>query len=265
MKKYIAVAKNEWSRMITYRFTIFSYRIASFIEISVQIVIWSTIYKSTENVFGYNFSEMLTYIVMGYLFSFLMANYNYESRISRSIQYGEISSILCQPISWFAHTVSTALGRLYITLISSLFFQTILIIILHKFIILPKSFTAVFLIIAIVIIGFFIKLFLSMLIGLISFWTINVSGIQYSARVLIGFFSGSYFTLALLPASVLKISLLLPFAYTFYVPAQIYLGKMSLAQGFRGLLISLAWLLVLYLIIKIVWTRGLKKYEAVGI
>jgi ABC-2 type transport system permease protein len=81
----------------------------------------------------------------------------------------------------------------------------------------------------------------------------------------INFFSGAYFTLALLPASILKVAMFMPFAYTFYVPTQIYLGKMSISEGWSGLLVSIVWLFVLYVIIKIIWKRGLKKYDSVGI
>jgi len=62
-----------------------------------------------------------------------------------------------------------------------------------------------------------------------------------------------------------NVSYFLPFAYTIYVPVQLYLGKISFAEGLRGLAIEILWLVALYIIIKVVWRLGLRKYESVGI
>jgi len=77
--------------------------------------------------------------------------------------------------------------------------------------------------------------------------------------------SGTFFPIVLLPAFLVKASYFLPFIYTIYIPVQLYLGKISFAEGLRGLAIEILWLVVLYGIIKVVWRFGLKKYESVGI
>ncbi len=264
-KKYLAVTKNEWLRIVEYRFSVFSYRIGGFLEIFIQIIIWNIIYKSTDLVYGYTYNEMITYILIGYLFYFLTSNYGFETHIAKSIRLGTLSSILCKPISWLSYILSTALGRVYVTLISSLGMQLAIILLFYKSIIPPESVMTIVIIFLLMILGFFIKVSLSIIIGMVAFWTVYVGGIQYSAKMFMSFFSGSFFTLALLPTSLLKIALWMPFAYTFFVPTQIYLGKMTIAEGWRGVMISVLWLLVLCVIIKIVWERGIKKYESVGI
>lgn len=56
-----------------------------------------------------------------------------------------------------------------------------------------------------------------------------------------------------------------PFAYIIFAPTQVYLGKINLAEGLKYVFIEIIWLVALYFIIKIVWHKGLKKYEGVGI
>ena len=109
------------------------------------------------------------------------------------------------------------------------------------------------------------KFLLSILIGFISFWTTDNSGIFYSINTLSKFLSGAYFPINILPAAFLNFSLALPFIYTFYLPAQLYLGKISILQGLRGLGLEIVWVAILYCAIKVVWKMGLKKYERVGI
>jgi ABC-type uncharacterized transport system permease subunit len=45
----------------------------------------------------------------------------------------------------------------------------------------------------------------------------------------------------------------------------IYLNKTSIAESIRGILIQVVWIAVLYFAGRQIWTRGLKKYEGVGI
>jgi ABC-2 type transport system permease protein len=106
---------------------------------------------------------------------------------------------------------------------------------------------------------------LSFLIGLIAFWTDEVSGIESTYERLKKFFSGGYFPLSLLPPSFLNLSYALPFAYSIYVPSQLYLNKLDIGTGLRGIGVQVTWILILFGVIHVVWKRGLRRYEGVGI
>ena len=93
----------------------------------------------------------------------------------------------------------------------------------------------------------------------------EINGTYYSLKVFSRFMSGTFFPIGLLPAFFMKASFFLPFVYTIYIPVQLYLGKISFAEGLRGLAMEILWLVGLYAIIKIVWRAGLRKYESVGI
>jgi ABC-2 type transport system permease protein len=117
----------------------------------------------------------------------------------------------------------------------------------------------------VIIFAFTSELFLSFLIGLVAFWADEVDGLYTTVTRLKKFLAGGYFPLSLLPPFYMKLSLSLPFAYSFFVPTQLYLGKMSLVAGLRGLGVQIAWILLLYGIIRLIWKRGIRKYEGVGI
>jgi ABC-2 type transport system permease protein len=121
------------------------------------------------------------------------------------------------------------------------------------------------LILIMLVLAFLTELLLAYLVGLIAFWTDEAEGLYNSVENLKRLFSGGYFPLSLLPAIFLNISFLLPFAYSFYIPTQVYLKKISIDQGVKGLGVQLAWIVVLSLVIRFVWNKGIKKYEAVGI
>jgi ABC-2 type transport system permease protein len=115
------------------------------------------------------------------------------------------------------------------------------------------------------ILSYFIKLFLGVLIWLVSFWTSDISGFSYSAGVMIWFLSGVYFPINMLPKTLADLSYFFPFVYTIFVPIQFYLWKISLLEAIKWMWVEIIWLGVLYILIKIIWKRGLRRYEGVGI
>lgn len=103
------------------------------------------------------------------------------------------------------------------------------------------------------------------MVGMSAFWAEDVDGLFSMTDRVKRFFSGGYFPLSILPPILGVVSGLLPFAYTFYIPTQLYLKKMSLEEGIKGLGIQLVWIFILYGLTKWIWNRGIRKYEGVGI
>lgn len=265
MKKYLAVIKTEWQRQLTYRTNQFTYRIGNLLEILVQILIWTAIFQKTSEISGYNFREMITYIIIGWLLSFLMANFQFEEIIMNHIQKGELSNFLSKPIDYINYLIFLSIGRASFTLTVALFMNLLLLFLFRNNFIFSTNIFMWLILAVMVLAGYFIKLFISILIGFISFWAGDNSGIFYSINTLAKFLSGTYFPINILPVIFLNISLALPFVYTFYFPAQLYLGKISIRQGLTGLGLEMMWLAILYFVMRIVYKAGLKKYESVGI
>jgi ABC-2 type transport system permease protein len=265
MKKYLAVIKTEWQRQLTYRVNQFTFRIGNIFDILIQIIIWTAIFRNTSNIKGYSYQEMMTYIIIGWLLTFLMANFGFEGIISRHVQRGELSNFLSKPIDYVNYLIFLSLGRCSFSLAIAFLTNLILLLIFRKNFIFTSNMFMWPVLIAMILFGYFIKLFISILVGFISFWTIDNEGMFYSIKTLERFLGGVYFPLNILPAVFLNISLTLPFIYTFYFPAQLYLGKISVMRGLIGLGVEIIWLAVLYALIRIVWKAGIKKFESVGI
>ena len=56
-----------------------------------------------------------------------------------------------------------------------------------------------------------------------------------------------------------------PFAYTFYHPMQIYLGKYSQVEILQTFVGGIMWCFVLFILARIIFKKGLKHNEAVGL
>jgi len=264
-KKYSAIIKTEFQRMLTYRFDYIGFRLANLLEISAQLIIWTVVFQSQTIVSGYTYREMISYVLIGWLILFLTSSYGFEDNIARDIHRGTLSNFLLKPVSYLKYVSVLSLGRVSLSLLAGVIMSGILIFLFRNIVLAPAGIISVLLVAAMVFLGYFIRLFLSILIGFIAFWTINIGGPQYSLNIAVKFLSGAYFPMNLLPAFFVNISLAFPFVYNFYFPVQIYLGKLSLLDGLRGLGMEILWLVLLYAAIKIVWRFGIKKYEGVGI
>lgn len=264
MKKYLTIVKTYWQRGLTYRFTVFAYRVGEMAEVVALVLMWTAIYGNEKIIRGFTLPEMITYILIGNLFSGLTRNFLAEL-MARDIKDGGLSMFLLRPMGYFSYIFFREVGRISLTTVMSLIGQGLVILFFLKSFIFNFDALYLLLIIVMIILAFTFEMLLAYLLGLVAFWTDEVHGLYSTFDRLEKFFAGGYFPLSLLPATFVSISYFLPFGYSFFVPAQLYLKKADLALGVRGILIQIIWIVVLYGIVKIVWKKGLKRYEGVGI
>lgn len=265
MKKYWLFFSNEFQRLLAYRVDIASYSFGHIFEIVAQVIIWTVIFQNISLVKGYTYQEMLTYVVVGWFILFATSNYGFEEKIAREIQEGRLSNIIVKPINYIKYIMSISIGRIIFAFFVVTCIEVILIFLLRDKIIINIQWEVISLLIIMMVVAFFIRLFFSILVGFLAFWLTEVDGTYYSLNIFSKFLSGAYFPLGLLPMSIFNAVIWFPFAYTFFIPIQLYLGKINIYEGIKGLIIQFIWFFLLYGIIKIVWKRGLKKYESVGI
>ncbi len=265
LKKIFAIIKIEMQRQMTYRADLLFYRLANVIEVIVLIVIWSVIFQTNEVVSGYTYKEMMTYVTVGWLMLLLTANYGFDHKIARHIYEGTLSSFLVKPIDFIKYSIIASLGRASIAFLSSTIISLTLIAVMIDNVVIIDNVFNLLIIVTMLILGYFINLFISILIGMLAFWTTHIDGPRYSVRILINFLSGRFFPLTMLPIFFYKIILFFPFVYVYFMPLQLYLGKISTIQGLKSLGIEMLWLILLYYLIRVIWKRGLIKYEGVGL
>lgn len=264
MQKYIIIIKTTWQRALMYRFSIFSYRVGEILENLALILMWSAIYNGQGVVKGYNLNEMITYVLVGNLINVIVRSW-LHGVVATDIMNGTLSQFLVKPIAYFRYIMAREVGRISLALFASVLSNVLIILLFTKIFIFNFNIYYLFLIFLMIILAFITELFFAYLVGLIAFWTDEIDGVYKTIDRIKRIFSGGYFPINLLPVIFVQISFLLPFAYSFYIPTQLYLKKMDLITGVKGVGVQLIWIVLLYLIIKLVWKRGIRKYEGVGI
>lgn len=264
LKQAWVIISSAWQRSLTHRFTVLSYRMGEIAEVLVLILMWSAIYASGGGIIkGFTLNEMISYVLIGNFCTAAVRNF-LPSFVSRDINEGRLSTFLVKPISYIKYVFLNELGRCFLSTITSLTSQLIVILFFLNKLFLNSDIRYLSLILVMIILAFITELLIGFLIGTIAFWTDEVDGIDATLSRIKRFFSGGYFPLSLLPFTLATISMYLSFQYSFFAPAQLYLKKMDLSAGLQGLMIQVVWIIILSLVVKVVWKKGLRKYEAIG-
>src|SRR6185369_2576849 len=122
--------------------------------------------------------------------------------------------------------------------------------------------------VASLLIAFFIGFLLESLIGLISFWFLEVSSLIFIFMMLNYFLSGHMIPLDWLfdrlPAPFNAWVFYLPFQYLAYFPAKIMLHKFTHAELARHLAVGALWVVLLLAANRLAFSRGVRRYGAFG-
>lgn len=264
MKKYLIVAKNTWSEMLTYRVNFLAWRIRWIIQLLTVYFLWLTLLPPNVNLQGYNQSLISTYVLGTSIIGSLVLSSRTQD-VGDQINRGVLSTFLIRPINYFLYDFSKDLGDKAMNTLFCLVELTILILILKPQIFIQMNIILLFSVLVSLLIALILYFFFSLLIGFFAFWTPEVWAPRFIFWILIGFFAGGLFPLDLMPKSIFSIFQFLPFPYLMFFPLKIYLGQLSTIEIFKGILISLGWVFLLHQFSMFIWRQGLKQYTAYGI
>ncbi len=261
--KYFRVFANTWGETLSYRLNFVMWRLRTVLQLLTMFFLWSALIPANGSLFGYTQSQMLTYILGTSLMSSIVIATR-TAEIGDIINTGDLSNFLLKPMSYLKYWFARDLGDKAFNLVCSIIEISLLIAIFHPPLFLQVN--PVFLTLALLacFISMVMYFFFNFLLGLFGFWSNEIWGPRFIFWILINFFAGSLFPLDILPTPVFDVLKFLPFTYLLYFPLKIYLGTLSIPSIIEGLTIASIWALLIYGMVKITWSKGLKIYGAEG-
>lgn len=257
------VARNTWDEMLTYRFNFSMYRLRNVLSFLTVYYLWVALIPKNTTAFGYSQQMMLTYVLGSALLqAFVLASQSYT--IGDHINQGNLSNFLIKPMNYFLYWLAKDVGDKAMNIAFAVTELTILFLLLRPPVFLQTDPLYLLFFVVATVIAILLYFVFNLILGMIGFWSPEVWAPRFIFMVLIGFFSGGYFPIDVLPAAVASIFLALPFQYLLYFPLKIYLGQMAMHDILLGMAISLVWLIVLTLASEYLWKKGLQAYTAQG-
>lgn len=261
LEPYLAFVKKSFLGRSAYRFNHFMGIFDTILRILIFWEIYRALYGGRSEVDGITLTMVTTNFIlaMGLDVVFFVDDYYLPSRI----QSGSIATELLLPVSVHGRMLADNLGNALFQLMFH-FIPAVAVSVLVIGIAAPTGPLALLLFLFSALLGYGVLWTISFAAQMFSFWLINIWSIMTIKNSLIKVLSGSMIPLWFMPDWMQGIIRFTPFSSIFFLPVQIYLGQLSLAEILHSFLIQLFWIAVLFLIGMLLWKKGQKKLVVQG-
>ncbi|MBM3847080.1 MAG: hypothetical protein FJ405_12455 [Verrucomicrobia bacterium] len=265
MGKYWRVLNIGIQNTLSYRVNFLFRALFGLIPLAAIISVWKTIYGQGQDKIGaYTLSMMVSYYLVVTLTDMLTAVAEDDWQIAADIREGRISQFLLKPIDYQTYrlTLFTS-GRLIYSAVAFLPVAAFVWLQREHFV-MPSNLEGYAAFGISIVLTALLQFFISYSMALLAFWLQEVSTFIFIAYAMEYLAGGHLFPLDILPAPLFQALMLTPFPYQLYFPVNVYLGKVQGTELWLGLCIQAAWTVAAYFLARWVWSRGVRRYEAVG-
>ena len=264
--KYFFIFKTSLQDYFVYRLNFVLWRVRAVMQLLILYFLWLTAYGGLNSVFGYSQAQMLTYILgISLIRSYVLAA-RLSEQVGAQIITGDVSNMLTKPISYLRYIFSRDLSDKIINILFSSIEIFIIIAILKPPLILQTNISFLTGTLLTIVIGLLLYFIFNFSLSLSAFWLHGDDwwAPRFLFGIILDFLAGGLFPIDALPNLAKQIVMLTPFPYLLFFPMKIYLGQLDWFSISRGILISLFWLVGLFIFQRWLWHRGLKAYVASG-
>jgi len=268
MKKYLHVINIGVQNNLAYRVNFLARSLFGLIPLLAMLYLWRTIYEGKGDsgvvISGYTLAEMFSYYLVAQIVDALTAVNEDDWAIATDIKDGLISQFLLKPVDYLWYRLCLFVSGRITYLGVAVIPLGLFILWFHKYFVLPPSGAQVGYFAISILLTALLQFFMSYAMAMLAFWVLEVSTFIFILYAFEYLASGHLFPLDILPPWLQEIIFFTPFPYQLYFPVSIYMGKTGGIEMWRGLGIQLFWVLTAYAAARFAWSRGIRKYSAVG-
>jgi ABC-2 type transport system permease protein len=253
----------NWAEQWQYRANLVMYLLYWLVSPIVYLAVWTTIANSQGSVNGFTANDFTTYYLTLLIVDQLTSEISLHLLASK-IQDGTLAGELLRPV----HPILTN------TLMNNLAFKALVFMAfvpvwLVLYLIFQPDYSmvtaqSILMSLPVIVLGFSINFLMGATITCLAFWTTRIYSLSEFFFGVSLLFSGQFVPLDLMPPTIQSIASFLPYQFMIYLPVQIILGRVPPEQLLPKLGLGLAWLLVFFILFRLVWRAGLKRFSAVG-
>lgn len=268
MRKYWHVISIGMQNNLAYRVNFLARALFGFVPLLAMLYLWRTIYEGKGDasavIGNFTLAQMISYYLIVQIVDALTAVNEDDWAIATDIKDGLISQFLLKPVNylWYRLCLFTA-GRITYVGVTAIPL-TLFVLCFSKFFVLPPSGTQLGWFCVSLAMTALLQFFVSYAMAMLAFWVLEVSTFIFILYAFEYLASGHLFPLSILPPGVQEFAFYTPFPYQLYFPVSIYMGEATGTALWKGLVIQLFWVVTAYGAARFMWSRGIRKYSAVG-
>ena len=265
MRKYWHVVNIGIQNTLVYRVNFLFRSVFALIPLFATISLWRAIYAGKgESVAGYTLAQMISYYLIVTIVDALTGVTEDDWQIAADIKDGRISQFLLKPIDYLTYRFCLfGAGRL-VYMAVALIPVTLFIVSLRNYFVLPAGWSTLGWFSVSLVMTAALQFLISYTLALLAFWLLEISTFIFIVFAFEYIAGGHLFPLDILPPAAAKVLAFTPFPYQMFFSVSIYVGKVTGAALYKGLLIQAMWVVIAYFLARFMWNRGIRKYSAVG-
>lgn len=229
-----------------------------------SIFLWKAVFHRSEGFAGYNYQTMIAYFIALIILDAVASPTDDDFQVAGDIKDGLINQVLLKPIHYLGYRFMIFVaGRAIYTAVALVPMALILFFMKDYFSAVSMGQTWLPTIGA-VIGSAVLQFMISYSTALLSFWLLEIGSvvfILYSLEFLMG---GHVFPLDVLPVVWQGVCLSSPFAYEYFFPVAVFLGRIQGAALWAGFAWQIFWIVFFWGLSRMLWVRGIRHYTAVG-
>ena len=247
---------------LAYRLRYYTGIVTYFIYVSVYYFIWKAIFAHSARIEGFDFSQILTYIAVGWVIRSFYFN-NIDQDMAQQVMEGKLAMDLIKPVNTQAMYVAQALGEALFRLVLLTAPAAVVLMLVYP-LRRPASFEHFAAFFASVVFSFFIVAGINFAVGTLAIRLKSILGLLRAKYFLLELFSGLLLPISFFPHAAQRLLAAMPFQYISYVPVLIYLGKINGSGIWTALGLQLFWVAALLLVGDMMWRWSSRKITIQG-
>lgn len=267
LKKYWHVINIGIQNTLVYRTNFLFRSVFSLIPLMATIYLWRAVYAGKQDgsdVAGYSLAGMISYYLLITIADALTAVTEDDWQIAGDIREGAINQFLLKPIDYLTYRLCLfASGRLIYVSVAAvpvalfIFFQ-------REYWVGPPNAQVFVLFIVSLAMTALLQFFISYTMALLAFWLLEISTLIFIVFAFEYIAGGHLFPLDILPPGLATALNFTPFPYQLFFPVSLYLGRITGPAIWQGLAIQFFWVVFFYVVARLTWRRGIRRYTAFG-
>ena len=247
---------------MAYRLRYYTGIVTYFIYVSIYYFIWKAIYTHSASIEGFDFSQLLTYVAVGWIIRSFYYN-NIDQEMATQVLEGKLAMDLIKPVNTQWMYIAQALGESAFRL-TMLTVPTAVVLLLVFPVRKPVGAVNFVAFVFSVFLSFFLVAGINFAVGTFAVRLKSILGLLRAKYFLLELFSGLLIPISFFPHIFQQIFAFMPFQYISYIPVLLYLGKINGVGILKALGMQIFWVASLVAIGHAMWSRSSKQITIQG-
>lgn len=230
----------------------------------VQYFIWTAVYGGSGTLGGMEFEQTIRYFGASALIGYLTMDFA-DWNLQMLVRTGKFLTFTLRPMHHRFFALSQKIGHRVLGFFFEFLPCLLIFALLFRVDIIPQYIGWTVLSVAL---AFMMNFYVNYCLGMTAFYFVQANGIRVVYQLLGNIFSGALIPLGFFPESVQRIMMFLPFQYTNYIPAMVWIGNNSIGEMEinipQAVMYQAIAVIITALLSEVIYRSSIKRFTAVG-